>query len=154
MGIHAAGDGTGLYDGHSHPFLRLRDGTHPLAVGSVDPGLLHRPGRSGRLRRWVPETGARPTGRFEGQRIGVSRLAGQAGTQAPDATPSPGPYGGSHARSTIHSLPADYAPIVADNFASPEGRRTASSGGPDLLRGWVEPTLPSAASVGADRAER
>jgi len=33
VGIHPAGDGAYfsacLYDGHSHPFLRLRDGTHP-----------------------------------------------------------------------------------------------------------------------------
>ena len=29
-----------LYDGHSHPFLRLRDGTHPLAVGPVKPWPL------------------------------------------------------------------------------------------------------------------
>jgi hypothetical protein len=28
-----------LYDGHSRPFLWLRDGTHPLAVGPVNPGL-------------------------------------------------------------------------------------------------------------------
>jgi hypothetical protein len=40
-----------------HPFLRLRDGTHPLALGSVNPGLLHRPGRSDRQRRCVPEAG-------------------------------------------------------------------------------------------------
>src|SRR5260221_988153 len=50
MGVHAAGDGACLseclYDGHSHPFLWLRDGTHPLAVGTVNPGLLSRPGRS------------------------------------------------------------------------------------------------------------
>ena len=43
VGVHAAGDGAyfsaSLYDGHSHPFLRLRDGTHPLAVGPVNPGL-------------------------------------------------------------------------------------------------------------------
>jgi hypothetical protein len=39
MGVHAAGDGACLYDGHCHPFLRLRDGTHPLAVGPGNPGL-------------------------------------------------------------------------------------------------------------------
>ena len=61
VGVHAAGDrgatGNGacfFYDGHCHPFLRLRDGTHPLAVGPVNPGLLHRTGRSDRHRRWVP----------------------------------------------------------------------------------------------------
>src|SRR5690348_12936370 len=36
---------------------RLRGGTHPLAVGPANPGLLHRPGRSDRQRRWVPGAG-------------------------------------------------------------------------------------------------
>ena len=43
VSVHAAGNGAcfsaSLYDGHSHPFLRVRDGTHPLAVGPVNPGL-------------------------------------------------------------------------------------------------------------------
>jgi hypothetical protein len=46
VSIHAAGNcrATGnracfFYDGHCHPFLRLRDGTHPLAIGPVNPGL-------------------------------------------------------------------------------------------------------------------
>src|SRR5439155_13183265 len=51
------GDGACLYDGQCHPFLRLRGGTHPLAVGPGNPGLLHRPGRSDRQRRWVPGAG-------------------------------------------------------------------------------------------------
>ena len=55
VGVHAASDGACFYDGHCHPFLRLRDGTHPLAVRPVNPGLLPRPGRSDRQRRWVPE---------------------------------------------------------------------------------------------------
>jgi hypothetical protein len=59
VGVHAAGSGARLceclYDGHSHPFLRLRDGTHPLAVGTVNPGLLSRSGRSDWQRWWVPE---------------------------------------------------------------------------------------------------
>ena len=40
VSVHAAGDGARLYHGHRHPLLRLRDGTHPLAVGSVNPGLF------------------------------------------------------------------------------------------------------------------
>src|SRR6266480_5205063 len=40
MGIHAAGDGTCLYDGQCHPFLRLRDGTHPLAARTCEPRPL------------------------------------------------------------------------------------------------------------------
>ena len=46
VSVHAAGNSgaTGnracfFYDGHSHPFLRLRDGTHPLAAGPVNPRL-------------------------------------------------------------------------------------------------------------------
>src|ERR1039457_3512320 len=64
VGVHAAGDDACLYDGHAIPFLWLRGGTHPLAAGPVNPGLLHRTGRSGRHRRWVPnKPGARPTNR-------------------------------------------------------------------------------------------
>src|SRR5215471_580037 len=36
------------------PFKRLRDGTHPLAAGPDNPGLLPRPGRSARHRWQVP----------------------------------------------------------------------------------------------------
>jgi hypothetical protein len=40
VGVHAASDrACFFYDGQRHPFLRLRDGTHPLAVGPVNPGL-------------------------------------------------------------------------------------------------------------------
>ena len=40
VGVHAASDrACFFYDGQGHPFLRLRDGTHPLAVGPVNPGL-------------------------------------------------------------------------------------------------------------------
>src|SRR6266513_2893121 len=75
-------------DGQCHPFSLvegLRGGTHPLAVGPVNPGLLSRTGRSDRQRRWVPQKpGTRPTNRFAGQpEDGVSRFGGQAGTQAP-----------------------------------------------------------------------
>jgi hypothetical protein len=37
--------------------------------GPVNPGLLPRPGRSDRHRRWVPEPGARPTDRLAGQPV-------------------------------------------------------------------------------------
>ena len=47
VSVHAAGNGgaTGngacfFYDGHSHPFLRLRDGTHPLARRIREPRPL------------------------------------------------------------------------------------------------------------------
>src|SRR5712691_13551429 len=70
------------------PFLWLRDGTHPLAAGPVNPGLLHRTGRSGRCCRWVPQN-LGPGRQIDSQDnpSGVSRFAGQAGTQAPTLRP-------------------------------------------------------------------
>src|SRR5712691_6362130 len=70
------------------PFLWLRDGTHPLAAGPVNPGLLHRTGRSGRCCRWVPQN-LGPGRQIDSQDNpnGVSRFAGQAGTQAPTLRP-------------------------------------------------------------------
>ena len=49
---------------------------------------------------------------------GVSRLGGQAGTQAPDPTPPPSQSQGSRAGSTTHTLPADYVRFVAMRAAS------------------------------------
>ena len=43
---------------------------------------------------------------------GVSRIGGQAGTQAPDATPLFSQDQGSRAGSTIHSLPAESERVV------------------------------------------
>src|SRR5207244_1327060 len=60
---------------------------------------------------------------------GVSRLRGQAGTQAPDPTPPPSQSQGSRAGSTTHTLPADSAPSVADISITPEVHRMLSSGG-------------------------
>src|SRR5580700_6329107 len=93
------------------PFLRLRDGTHPLAAGPVNPGLLHRTGRSGRHAGGCHKNlgpGRRIVSRTA--RKGVSRFAGQAGTQAPDPTPVLSQDRGSRAGSTIHTLPADSPP--------------------------------------------
>ena len=68
MGIHPAGDGACLYNGHSHPFHRLRDGTHPLAVGPVKPWPLI---QARQIRPAAPvgarKTGTRPTDRFARQ---------------------------------------------------------------------------------------
>src|SRR5262245_20246314 len=43
---------------------------------------------------------------------GVSRIEGQAGTQATDPTPAPSQTRGSRAGALIHILPADYARVV------------------------------------------
>ena len=50
--------------------------------GPVNPGLLPRPGRSDRQRRWVPKAGARPTDRYQDSPSGVGRFGGQAGTRS------------------------------------------------------------------------
>ncbi len=48
---------------------------------------------------------------------GVSRIGGQAGTQAPDTTPVTSQNRGSRAGSTIHSLPAEYDDLRASGEA-------------------------------------
>src|SRR5439155_16915971 len=97
-------------DSHGHPFLRLRDGTHPLAVGPVKPWPLIqarqiRPAAPvGATKAWAPA--GRSIRRTDPN--GVSRLGGQAGTQAPDPTPPPSQSRGRSAGSTTHTLPAEY----------------------------------------------
>jgi hypothetical protein len=101
-------------DGQRHPFLWLRDGTHPLAVAPGNPGLLPRPGRSDRQRRWVPQKPG-PGRQIVSQDNpnGVSRIGGQAGTQAPDPTPPPDQNRGSGAGSTTYTLPAESVLLAA-----------------------------------------
>ena len=72
VSVHAAGNGACfsacLYDGQCRPFLRLRDGTHPLAVGPVKPWPLI---QARQIRPAAPvgarKTGTRPTDRFARQ---------------------------------------------------------------------------------------
>ena len=115
VSIHAAGNcrATGnracfFYDGHCHPFLRLRDGTHPLAIGPVNPGLLHRPGRSDRQRRGCRKPGARPTDRLAGQPVRRQPNRRSGRDPGSDPTPVSSQNRGSRAGNTIHSLPAEY----------------------------------------------
>src|SRR6266702_2510223 len=117
-------------------FSGCRGGTHPLAVGPVKPRPLPRPGRSDRQRRRVPQKPG------PGRQIvskdnpsGVSRIGGQAGTQAPDPTPTPPQNRGSRAGSTTNILPAESgaasfravgllpAHIVAGSVPRPSRRR-------------------------------
>jgi len=91
------------------PFLWLRDGTHPLAAGICEtpascPGRADQAGTAGGCQKtWAPAgRSIRRTAR-----TGVSRFAGQAGTQAPDPTPLLSQDRGSRAGSTTHTLPAD-----------------------------------------------
>ncbi len=60
---------------------------------------------------------------------GVSRIGGQAGTQASDPTPAPPQNRASRAGSTIHSLPAEYMLPVHGGFVPGKWHRMASSGG-------------------------
>ena len=118
-----------LYDGQCRPFLWLRDGTHPLAVRPVNPGLLPRPGRSDRQRRWVPEN-LGPGRQIVSQDSpsGVSRIGGQAGTQAPTLRPHhrKTAEAGPEALSTF-SLP-NRAPVLCLSFPGKGDHRTPSSG--------------------------
>jgi hypothetical protein len=93
----------------------------------VNPGLLPRPGRSDRQRRRVPEN-LGPGRQIVSQDSpsGVSRIGGQAGTQAPDPTPAPSPNHGSRAGSTIHSLPAEYSLVSSLAVSALCGRKSAS----------------------------
>jgi hypothetical protein len=120
------------------PFLRLRDGTHPLAAGPVNPALLHRTGRSGR------HAGGCQINLGPGRRIvsrtareGVSRFAGQAGTQAPDPTPVLSQDQGSRAGSTIHILPAESACVNADYLVATVGAPTDQ-----FCLSWLAGSLP------------
>src|SRR6266702_5973561 len=105
----------------------LRDGTHPLAVRPVHPGLLPRPGRSDRQRRWVPENPG-PGRQIVSQDSpsGVSRIGGQAGTQAPTLRPHHRKTVEAGPGSTIHILPAEYLPAaVARTLRLPACRSSA-----------------------------
>src|SRR5205814_9159038 len=110
------------------PFMA--EGWHaPAGRRTCDPRPLPRPGRSDRQRRWVPlKPGPGRQIVSKDSPSGVSRFEGQAGTQAPDATPPPSQDRGSRARSTTHILPADYALAVDEEFAAPERHRTSCYG--------------------------
>src|SRR5215470_11966361 len=95
------------------PFLRLRDGTHPLAAGPGTPasctGRADRDGTAGRChknlgpgRRIVSKTA----------REGVSRFGGQAGTQASDPTPAPGQNPAS--RAAVRGLSTSSLPTMRE----------------------------------------
>src|SRR5579859_6093105 len=90
-------------------FLWLRGWHAPAGRRSVNPGLLPRPGRSDRQRRWVPKaTRTRPAGRYQDNPHTASgRTTGQTGSQ-PDPTPVPTQNHGSRAEALIHILPAEY----------------------------------------------
>ena len=77
--------------------------------GPVNPGLLPRPGRSDRQRRWVPKTGARPTDRYPDSPRRRRPIRRSGRDPVPDPTPTPRQTRGSRAGAPIHILPAEYA---------------------------------------------
>jgi hypothetical protein len=120
-----------LYDGQCHPFSLvegLRGGTHPLAVGPVNPGLLSRTGRSDRQRRWVPQKpGTRPTDRFAGQpeRRQPNRRSGR--------DPGPRPYAPRQVKAREagpEALPTPSLPIICTDSVTAHRRRRVHCPGP------------------------
>ena len=83
VGIHTAGDGACLYDGQRHPFLWLRDGTHPLAARTCEP----RPLAQARQIRPAAPVGARKPG--SGRQI-VNRTTRMASADS-EVRPEPRP---------------------------------------------------------------
>jgi hypothetical protein len=83
VSARAAGDGTSVfYDGHSHPFPEVEGWHAPAGRRTRDPGLLHRTGRSGRHRWWVPQKPWDPAD---------ESLAGQPERASADSEVRPGP---------------------------------------------------------------
>src|SRR6266849_5566517 len=115
--------------------------------GPVNPGLLPRPGRSDRQRRWVPRTGARPTDRYQDNPSGVGRFAGQAGTRSPTLRPHHRKTAEAGPGALTHILPADYDRLRDCIVAGVTTSRTSGSG--SGARQPSTPALPTAPSVAA-----
>ena len=114
--VHAAGDSAAVfYDGHAIP-ISLDEGVARTRWPSdpVNPGLLHRTGRSGRHAGGYCKNLGPADERLEGQPRKERQPVRRSGrTQAPHPTPAPPQNHASRAGagSTIHSLPADYLEV-------------------------------------------
>ena len=98
----------------------------------------------GRHRRWVPKNLGPADKSLPKTTSGVSRLAGQAGTQATDLTPASGQTRGSRAGSTIHSLPAEYGfPLMRLVLPDATRRTSDSAAGPSAEHADLRPDGPS-----------
>ena len=155
VGVHAAGNGACfsacLYDGHCRPFLRLRDGTHPLAVGPVkprplDPGQADQTGSAGGCQKKLGP-GRQIVLAGQPERRQPNRRSGR--DPGPDLTPASSQDQGSRAGSTIHSLPA--GPEALSTLSLPGRKRyphspcrigvVGSSAGACALRHAYQPVL-------------
>jgi hypothetical protein len=112
MGVHPAGNrGSFSYDWSLPSLSRLRDGTHLLAVGPVNPGHLPRPGRSAGCAGGCPNLGPGRRIVIKTARHGVIRIAGQAGSQARQLRPD-------HSRTTEAGLCRTHHPSSLPNIRS------------------------------------
>src|SRR6185437_10969961 len=95
---------------------------------TCEPRPLAQDGQIRPARRWVPQNlGPGRQIVSKDSRSGVSRIGGQAGTQATDPTPASPQNRASRAGSTIHSLPAEsVCPLIAGSVRDIK-RRPASS---------------------------
>src|SRR6266566_2435363 len=116
-------------DGQRHPFLRLRDGTHPLAARTLGtpascPGQADQTGSAGGCQK--PGPGRQIVS--QDSQSGVSRLAGQAGTQATDPTPPlTENLGGGTGALPTSSLPTRSG-LVSNSVLSRRPPRSSGSG--------------------------
>jgi len=118
-GVHAAGNGPCFfYDGHSHPLSQVEGWHAPAGRRTCEPRPLAQDGADQAGTAGGCRKTCGPAGRSIARqpRGGVSRIGGQAGTQAPDPTPVPGQDRGSRAGSTIHTLPAESVRVWPDDL--------------------------------------
>src|SRR5262249_9713496 len=128
VGVHPARDGACLYDGQRHPFLWLRDGTHPLATRTREPRPL---AQARRIRPAAPvgATNLGPAGRS------YPKTARSASAES-EVRPDPGhrPYARitpeprRQRLSTIHILPPDSGAMTPAALELASSRRAANYG--------------------------
>ena len=109
-----------LYDGHCHPLLRLRDGTHPLAARTCEtpassPGQADQTGSAGGCQRLGP--GRQIVIKTARERRRPIRRSGR--DPVPDPTPTPAQSGGSRAGAlSTSSLPTRRACVMCCPYHS------------------------------------
>jgi len=82
VGVHAACHGAALYDGHRHPFLCVRDGTHLLDSRTLGAGPLRKDRRIRPPRPVVPVSPGNPADDEEDERQDTAEVT--PGTQGFD----------------------------------------------------------------------
>ena len=129
--------------------------------GSVNPGLLHRTGRSDRQRRWVPKRAWAPAGEIDSQDNQQASADSQAKPgPRPDPTPAPPQNQRKQGRTTTYILPAEYEGLAHSarirlflGLCSTSARPSASSTGGTYMpnrprRPFLRPYQPLTGLVG------